>query len=111
MERPNEINILGIKYKVEYCDKPSDVDIFKRESCWGQIDYWTRTIRIYEHEFPHRDVWQTVFYEIIHGIIQQMHLEDLIIKDDYPHKNMEKLVDCLSLGIMNVLFENKWFKE
>ena len=49
MKRPKQVNILGLSHELIYVDKPSDVDIYKRESLWGQIDYWTRTIRIYDH--------------------------------------------------------------
>jgi len=54
--KPNKVNILGIEYSITYLDKPSDVDIYKRESLWGQIDYWTRTIRIYDNGRPEEDI-------------------------------------------------------
>ena len=49
MALPNKVNILGVEYKIFYFDKPSEVYIYKRESFWGQIDYWTRTIRVYKN--------------------------------------------------------------
>ena len=43
--KPTNVNILGVDYTIEYTDRPSDVDMYKRESLWGQVDFWTRTIR------------------------------------------------------------------
>ena len=86
-------------------DKPSEVDIFKRESLWGQIDYWTRTIRIYDHGRSEEDVWETIFHEAFHGIATALHLEWL--KDKKNHDEL----DLLSLALTDVLFRNKWFKK
>lgn len=36
---PNKINILGTDFTVTYCEHASDVDVNKRESFWGMIDY------------------------------------------------------------------------
>lgn len=67
--RPSSVNILGIVYQIEYVDKPSDVDIFKRKTLWGQIGFWTRTIRVYDRgNRPIEDVWQMIFHEVLHGI-------------------------------------------
>lgn len=57
---PTSIKVLDVVYQIEYVDKPSDVDIFKRDSYWGQCDYWTRTIRIYKSDRQLQDVWQTI---------------------------------------------------
>jgi hypothetical protein len=32
--KPDSVNILGKIYQITYCDKPSDVDVFRRESIW-----------------------------------------------------------------------------
>jgi len=105
MKKPKTINILGIPYKVIYVDKPSDVDIFKRESLWGQIDYWTRTIRIYDNSQAEEDMWETIFHEILHGIANSLHLKWLEDK-----KNHDEL-DLLALAITDILFRNGWFKK
>ena len=100
--RPDEINILGVVYKVIYVDKPSDVDIYKRDSLWGQIDYWTRTIRVYDDgERPGEDIWHTIFHEIIHGIQAALNLKSL--------KDAEDDIDVLSLALADVIFRNGWF--
>lgn len=101
--KPESINILGITYKVEYVDKPSDVDIFKRESLWGQIDYWTRTIRIYDNGRSIEDVWQSIFHEILHGISEALKLQSLS-KEEYHDE-----LDILALAIIDVLVRNGWF--
>lgn len=105
MKKPKEINILGIPYKVIYVDKPSEVDIHKRKSLWGQIDYWTRTIRIYDHDRTEEDVWETIFHEAFHAIVTALHLKWL--KDEKNHDEL----DLLALAITDVLFRNKWFEK
>ena len=96
--KPSSVCILGIDYQIEYVDKPSDVDIYKRESLWGQIDFWTRTIRIYDNGRGLVDVWHTILHEVIHGISSALKLE----LDD------EDKVDLLALGLTEVLFKNNW---
>lgn len=44
MVKPQSVTVLGKKYTITYCDKPSEVDIFRRDSMWGQVDFWTRTM-------------------------------------------------------------------
>lgn len=105
MKLPEEINILGVVYKVSYVDKPSDVDIYKRESLWGQIDYWTRSIRIYNGgDRPEEDVWQVVIHEVMHGIANDLHLKPF--DDPANHDDL----DVLSLALVDVIFRNGWMK-
>jgi len=100
---PDSIDILGIEYSVEYMDKPSDVDIYKRESLWGQVDYWTRSIRVYVGEGrPLVDTWQTLVHEVVHAICSQLNIEALQGEDHNDD------VDLLALGLVNVLFANDW---
>jgi hypothetical protein len=97
----NEINIMGVNYKIEYFDKPSDVDIYKRESLWGQIDYWTRTIRIYNgSNRPIEDIWQTIFHEVLHGIVSALHLKSLEKAENHDE------LDLIALGLTDILFRN-----
>jgi len=105
LKRAKQVNILGVSYELIYVDKPSDVDIYKRESLWGQIDYWTRTIRIYDHGRSEEDVWETILHEVLHGIANALHLKCL--KDEKNHDEL----DLLSLALTDVLFRNKWFKK
>jgi hypothetical protein len=103
VKRPDEIVILGVRYAVEYVDKPSDVDVFKRKSLWGQIDYWTRTIRVYDNGRSSEDVYQTLMHEILHGIGEALHIDNMC-----GEEVDEKLIDTLALALVDVLFRNKW---
>ena len=103
MSKPTSVNIVGVIYKIEYVDKPSDVDVFKRTSLWGQIDYWTRTIRIYDNGRSMEDIWQTLFHEILHGIAELLKLSSL--NKDENHDEL----DVLALAIVDILIRNGWF--
>jgi len=105
--KPDKVNILGIEYSITYVDKPSDVDIYKRESLWGQIDFWTRTIRVYDSGQPLEDVWQTILHEVLHGIASALKLKSLDWTDDQKHDDL----DVLALAIADVLFRNDWMKR
>lgn len=102
--RPDEINILGIPYTVQYVENPSEVDIFKRESLFGQVDYWTRTIRVYDNGRPVQDLWQTILHEVLHGIAESLHLKAL--GDGANHDEL----DVLSLALVDVFVSNGWLK-
>jgi hypothetical protein len=100
--KPNSVNILGVEYSITYVDKPSEVDIFKRESAWGQIDYWTRTIRVYDDgKRPEEDVFQTVMHETLHGISEALRLD--LHKEEHHDE-----LDILALALTDVLFRNNW---
>jgi len=101
-ELPTKVNILGSEYKITYVDKPSEVDIFKRESLWGQIDYWTRTIRIYKNDRINEDIWKTIIHEILHGIIVSMKIDFTKILDE------EKTISLLATGLTDTLFRNNF---
>jgi hypothetical protein len=81
---------------------PADVDIAKRQSLWGQIDYWTRTIRIYDNDSKSEDILQTLLHEILHGIANQLHLKAL--SDIANHDEL----DILALALVDVLVRNGW---
>ena len=100
LELPERVNILGVVYSITYCDNPAEVDIYKRQSLWGQIDFWTRTIRIYRNGQPPQDVWHTIWHEVVHGIVQALHMKAL--KED------EDEVDLLALALVDVLARNGW---
>ena len=106
LNRPETVVILGLEYKIIYADNPSDVDIHRRESLWGQIDYWTRTIRIYDNNRSIEDIWHSLIHEVLHGIASELHIKSLEYKsvDDQSHHDL----DILSLAITDVLFRNGW---
>lgn len=99
-EKPTSVNIVGIEYQIEYVDRPSDVDIYKRESLWGQIDYWTRTIRVYDNGRSTEDRWHTIIHEVLHGVVTALKIDSLHEKEDD--------VDLLALALTDVLFRNRW---
>lgn len=102
MTFPNQIKVLDHYYKIEYCEKPSDVDIFKRESLWGQVDYWTRTIRVYKtQETPNEEILNTIIHEVLHILISGMKIDDIIS----DKKNEEKIVHLLATGL-NMFFND-----
>ena len=103
---PEKVNVLGIEYKVEYVEKPSDVDIYKRESLWGQVDFWTRTIRIYKNGRPEVNIWETLFHEIIHAIAEALRIKvnGSLLRTD------EDATELLALALTDTLFRNEWMK-
>ena len=108
MGLPDKVKIFDIVYSISYLDKPSDVDLHQRESLWGQIDYWTRTIRIYHNGRSDEDVWQTLWHEIIHGVCNKLDLQDKDGNDLYEN---EKFVDLMATGINCILNDNDWIKK
>lgn len=105
MKYPEKIIILGIEYSVTYVDKPSEVDIYRRKSLWGQIDYWTRTIRIYDVGRSKEDVWETIIHEILHGLDEELKLN--LFQGDDGHDAL-----CvLSLALMDTFFRNGWMND
>ena len=105
MDLPREVNIMGIIYKIEYYDKPSDVDVFKRTSLWGQYDSWTRTIRVYnDGKLPITKIWQTIFHELLHAIADVLNIKNKKLNDE------EQVIDILSSALIDVLSRNGWMK-
>ena len=102
MFKPNKVNILGKEYSIEYCDNPANVDIHKREALWGQIDYWTRTIRVYDNGRVNGDILETIMHEMVHAIAQDLNIK--VIKDD------EDVIELLGLAIGDTISRNGWIK-
>ena len=99
MMKPESLNILGIEYKIIYVEKPSDVDLQGREALMGQIDYWTRTIRVYDNGRSLNDIWQTLIHEILHAIGSELHLK---INEEKFHEEL----DTIAVVLTDVLFRN-----
>ena len=102
--RPDTVVVLGKPYAITYVDKPSEVDIFKRQALWGQIDYWTRTIRIYGKP-PENDICDVLLHEILHGIV-----DELSLRDDLQAGKEEHLVGLLAMALADVLERNGWLR-
>ena len=105
--KPTEINILGKIYKITYVDKPSDVDIYKRESLWGQIDYWTRTIRVYDNNASEEDIWEILWHEMLHGIAESLKLKSLQCNKDEEKQRP----GSIGPGYNRYVISNGWFKK
>lgn len=112
MNLPKKLNIMGKNYKVEYVDKMTDVDVDKRKAIWGQVDYWSRTIRIWKGDKKWQrqknDLWETIIHEIIHAILEDNKVLKDLIKLNDTHK--EKFVDNLAVLITDTLLRNNLIK-
>jgi len=104
MTLPTTVNVLGAEYAITYVSKPSEVDIHGRESMWGQCDYWTRTIRIFNRNRADADVWQTIIHELLHAIGYELKLR---INKDENHDEL----DLLATGLRDVFVRNKWLRD
>ncbi|MHB8961997.1 MAG: hypothetical protein ACYC5K_02470 [Saccharofermentanales bacterium] len=71
----------------------------------GQIDYWTRTIRIYSNGNTKQDVLQILLHEILHGIVSELHIATI-----HDANDEEEVIDLLALAIADVLERNDWIK-
>jgi len=104
--KPKNLTILGKSYTIEYCDNPANVDINKRESLWGQVDYWTRTIRIYDiGRNNNEDIWHYLIHEILHVFGQELKLECFEKGYANDQKKHEEL-DIIALALTDTLFRN-----
>ena len=102
--KPDSINILGKNYTVTYVDKPSDVDIHNRDSLWGQVDYWTHSIRVYSPDsFSEEECLETILHEVLHVIAMKLKL----VLDD--HDNHDDL-GLLAMGLADTMLRNGWLK-
>lgn len=104
MVLPEEVNVLGKRYSIIYVDNPAEVDILRRKSLWGQIDYWTRTIRVYTHDLPVEDTWHTILHEVIHAIVTALKIKTLQGDDE------EDVTDLLALALADVFIRNDWLR-
>lgn len=101
---PTSVKIIDQIYSIEYVDNPSKVDIFNRKSLWGQIDYWTRSIRIYRPSgYSNFEVWNSIIHEILHGIIDGLKIEEI---SGLGCDNEEHIVHLLATGLNAVLNDN-----
>lgn len=100
--KPEKVRIGGREYQIIYVDKPSEVDSFKRESLWGQIDYWESTIRIYDNQRTAFDIWHTIFHEMLHGIAKAYNLK--ILEGEENHEAL----DTLAGALLDTLQRNGW---
>jgi len=99
---PTKVKIIDVTYDIVYYDKPGDVDLLGRESKWGCIDFWTKTIRVYRTEkFSDMEVRNTILHEIIHGLCYKLQIDQI-----EKHADYEKIVHLLATGLNAVLNDN-----
>lgn len=96
---------MGIDYSINYVERPSEVDIFGRESLWGQIDFWTRTIRVYDNGRPVEDLWQVILHELLHGLVEMAKIEALAGEENHDD------LDLLARMLGDTLFRNGWIAK
>ena len=107
--KPTNVNILGVDYTIEYTDRPSDVDMYKRESLWGQVDFWTRTIRIYYNNRGIQEVWHTIIHEVLHAICDQLHLT--CFKGNCSNEKIaHNELDIIATTLLDVFVRNNWIE-
>jgi hypothetical protein len=108
--RPTKLVIMGVPYKIVYCNKPSDVDPQnKNEVFTGMHDPWKRTIYVYVKDQPEEEIWRIIIHEFLHAVGDLGKLKSL----DYGNGNQNRKhseLECLSTAIADFLFRNKLFK-
>ncbi len=105
--KPDRVIILSKEYTITYLDNPAEVDLYKRRSLWGEVDLWTRTIRVYDNGRTVADLWETILHEVIHALSEELHIPGL--HGDCHEK--EEAVDLLGLALADTLLRNGWLKE
>lgn len=93
MNKPTKINILGKTYKIIYCKTPGEIDLNKKDNSQGLINFWEKTIRIY-NDPNQNDLLDTLLHEILHGIIEELNLTKFA--DDKAHDQLEALSTVLA---------------
>lgn len=107
MDKPTSVNILGKEYSIKYVDNPAEVDLQKRSSLWGQIDFWERKIRIYDNGRTYADLLHTLLHEILHGIETELNLKHWHSNDKDHHDEL----DVVALALSDTLIRNDWLKK
>jgi hypothetical protein len=112
MKLPNEVNILGIPYKITYVDRMVDVDFEKNRSkyYWGMVDYDSRTIRVYSKDRPYEEIMRTVWHEILEAIGAMLHVNVWYDHEGNWKDQGHRDLDRIALGINAVLLQNGWLK-
>lgn len=103
---PKKLNILGSTYKIQYTTRQDEVDVNGREPLWGQIDFLTNTIRIYTGmNRPTDGVWKVVFHEMIHGILAEYNIYQLM--GIGSEGQLELITDTIANSLYDTLTRNK----
>ena len=97
---------MGRQYAVSYLADMVKADIDRRTAVWGQIDFHTRTIRVYRGFHGRQqqpiDMLVTLIHEILHGILQDAKL----LAADVPQSRDEAWTDHLATLVADTLVRN-----
>ena len=94
MEVYDEVNILGVPYKLKFVDS-----ISKERLQLGEIDYLNQEISILKG-MAMETQYITILHEVIHGVLSQLGFEEA---------QDEHLIDSLATGLYQVLSDNNIF--
>ena len=102
--RPSKISVMGVNYDIEYVENMLDADIDRRRELLGQIDYNTRTIRLYtkNEKKPNGDgyTFHLLVHEMIHAISLNAGFNFLMGDEGEP------IVDLLAIVLADTLVRN-----
>jgi hypothetical protein len=102
---PPSISVLNFEYQIIYYDKdfrtPDD-------NCPldGQCDHSAQQIRIAVCNYAPRRIWHCIWHEVVHAIMKKLDISRYLDSSVEEH-----FVDLISLGIIDVIWENKLHGE
>ena len=109
--KPKSINVMGVNYELEYVDNMIDADIDRRHELLGQIDYITRTIRLYtKNEKKTKGdgyTFHLVMHEMLHAIAVNAGITPLMGDDGERYIDIMGTVLADSL-VRNGMVSTKW---
>ena len=103
--KPDKVVILGHTSEIQYKENSVEVDVFRRDSCFGQYDPWTRIIRIYDNGRKESEILETLIHEILHAIALDLKLKCFDGEDG--HEDLDKL----ALVLADTFARNNWLKN
>ena len=102
--KPDKISVMGVSYDIEYVSEMLDADIDRRRELLGQIDYNTRTIRLYSknEKKPNGDgyTFHLLIHEMIHAIALNAGFNFLMGDEGEP------IVDLFATVLADTLVRN-----
>src|SRR5688500_3245009 len=105
--RLKSLDILGTNYRIIYVNKAPVTygAMVPRESFWGNVDYQTKTIRvyIYNNNDAEREIMQSLVHEVLHIVSKELKLS---------LGNMDKHdeLDVIALAITDTFLKNNLVK-
>lgn len=110
MKFPKSVIVVGKRYAITYTENTDETDIDKRKALWGQVDYHTRTIRVYvgkdKRKRQQADILETLLHEIIHCVLTDNAMMKAAIKDEKE----ESFVDNMGCALADTLVRNGFIR-